>query len=241
MAAVDRVTVHHQGAGAPSDDFGYGSEGYCAGIGATRWQMFRAPADAFATKHYNGRSFDICLSGNRNNYPVTDFDLQMISEACADARARGWLRDDAVTYPHGTLHAIPPGYPPGNMPTECPGTGTVGDRWPDVVHACAGSAPAPIEEGQDDMRALRTVEDGGIYVFGPGIFELCTGPSWGAWERFTGPALEVNAAQRDMIRSTCLGAGAACWNYPLRSRIDGEPYAAGDILTSAEQGAQQSR
>jgi hypothetical protein len=108
--------------------------------------------------------------------------------------------------------------------------------WQELINdAMSGSAPTP-QTSEDEMRAC-TDDDGGVYVFGPGVFEHVDGEQWGAWERFTGPALRINNRQRDLIRDTCLAAGAAPWASLLRSGIDSNQYAAGDILSSAEKNA----
>jgi len=138
---VDRVTIHHQGGGAPTDDSsGYSHGGYTYGIGATRWERFRSVADSYATLNYNGESLDICLSGCRHptcgNYPVTDNDLALLGGIIADARARGEVIDSPVVVPHKES--------PGSS-TACPGDRTM-DRWHEIVTICTGGAapgPAP--------------------------------------------------------------------------------------------------
>jgi hypothetical protein len=153
MAAVGRVTVHHEGAGAPTDDVGrFAGGGYCVGIGLTKYQVFRAPQDNWATIHWNGRDFTICLSGNRQapglfarlfqgarNYVVTNADLLLIAAACADARRRGWLTDSPEVVPHRLV-----------FNTLCPGSNTLAPTvWAHVVAACQAShAQLPPAPGQ---------------------------------------------------------------------------------------------
>jgi hypothetical protein len=139
MAPVDRVTIHHQGGGAPTDDSsGYSEGGYTYGIGATVWERFRDVWSSYATLNYNGESLDICLSGCRHptcgNYPVTDHDLELIAGVIADARARGYV----VERPLVVAHKDSPG-----SSTACPGDRTI-DRWQEIVAICTGAAaPAP--------------------------------------------------------------------------------------------------
>jgi hypothetical protein len=131
--AVSRVTVHHEGAGAPID-FPRGAEGgYSVWIGTTKYTILRSPYDSWGTYHYNHVSYDICLSGNRNTlYHVTNNDIALIRAACADARARGWL----TGWPDVVAHK----YSLGSS-TECPGDRALA-RWNEIVNACH-DVPAP--------------------------------------------------------------------------------------------------
>lgn len=158
-APVALVTIHHQGGGAPTDSSGgYSSGGYTYGIGASRWERFRAVWDSYATLNFNGVSVDVCLSGSRGNttpaYPVTDADIELIRGALADARARGYV----VNAPTVRAHRNSPG-----SSTACPGDNTMA-RWADIVAACTagGSAPAPTKGGA--VSAACTPSGGGYYV-----------------------------------------------------------------------------
>lgn len=131
---VTRVTIHHEGAGSPTDNVGRFAEGgYSAGIGINAWTRFRSPYVSYGTLGWNHRSVDICLSGNRMDYVVTDHDLELIREACADFRARGELVDN----PDVVFHHDSPG-----SNTVCPGTHTY-ERQAEVVAACKPAPPVP--------------------------------------------------------------------------------------------------
>jgi hypothetical protein len=133
MAPVARVTIHHEGAGSPTDNPRGAAHGYSYWIGATYWTRLRSPQESWATLNYNGVSLDICLSGNRENYPVTDRDVEMIRQVCADARNR----DEVVDQPAVLAHK----YSPGSQ-TVCPGEKTM-DRWEEIVAVCR-VPPAPV-------------------------------------------------------------------------------------------------
>jgi hypothetical protein len=133
MAPVARVTIHHEGAGSPTDNPRGAQHGYSYWIGASYWTRLRSPQESWATLNYNGVSLDICLSGNRENYPVTDRDVEMIRQVCADARNR----DEVVDQPAVLAHK----YSPGSQ-TVCPGEKTM-DRWEEIVAVCR-VPPAPV-------------------------------------------------------------------------------------------------
>jgi hypothetical protein len=180
--AVVRVTIHHQGAGMPSDRTGYSSEGYSMGIGLTNYSVFRPPSESWATMGHNGDSLDICLSGNRDTAAVTDNDLALVRAACADARARGWLTNVYTTYPHGIGHVggvtngaswtLPAGFPLGNRPTECPGVHTI-ERWPEIVAATRPAIPAPPATPPltgYEMYIVKNPATTGEFLVGAGLF-----------------------------------------------------------------------
>jgi hypothetical protein len=144
---VALTTVHHEGAGAPSDDPRGAEGGYTYWIGATRWTHLRNVWDSFATLNLNGESLDLCLSGTRMEYPVTDQDLSIIAGACADARARGYV----VDAPSVRAHRDSPG-----SSTVCPGDLTMA-VWPQVVAACtAGASAAPTKGGAVNLARTKT-------------------------------------------------------------------------------------
>lgn len=130
---VDLVTVHHEGAGAPTDTDRYSEGGYTYGIGLTRWLRFRTVASSYATLNFNHVSMDVCLSGNRMDYPVTDTDLDLMHGAFMDCYARGEV--DAV--PTVRAHKNSPG-----SSTVCPGDQTMA-RWSQVVECFRLDAPTP--------------------------------------------------------------------------------------------------
>ncbi|HTR77176.1 MAG TPA: N-acetylmuramoyl-L-alanine amidase, partial [Gemmatimonadaceae bacterium] len=119
---TDHVIQHHEGGGKPSDGSlaFIGTKGYSYGIGgsvkpngATYWQRFRSPSQDFSTAGANHTTMGVCLSGDRDTYPVTAADLLAMREIAADARARG----DLTPAPYVTPHREMP--PPNN--TICPG------------------------------------------------------------------------------------------------------------------------
>jgi hypothetical protein len=141
-APVSLVTVHHEGAGAPTaDPSRYAHGGYTYGFGLGSWARLRDVWASYATLDYNGVSLDLCLSGNRMDHAVTDDDLASIRAACADARARGYV----VSAPTVRAHKDSPG-----SGTVCPGDRTM-QRWSEVVAACTGSSStsAPPTTGGD--------------------------------------------------------------------------------------------
>lgn len=163
---VSRVTIHHQGGGAPTDNSsGYSYGGYTYGIGVTKWERFRSVADSFGTYNYNGDSVDVCLSGDRHTgYPVTDKDIELIGGAVADARARGEVIDAPTVCDHSKS--------PGSA-TACSGN-KARERWNEIVAACmaGGATPAPPTKKGGAMEIQRTKSGRGYYVVGAdgGIF-----------------------------------------------------------------------
>lgn len=130
---VSLVTIHHEGAGTPSDVTRGADGGYSIWIGAARYTMLRPPAVSFATLNFNHVSLDICLSGNRMTSPVTDGDITQIRNAVTEARGNGWVIDA----PQVRAHRNSPG-----SSTVCPGDNAMA-RWGDIVAACTKSTPRP--------------------------------------------------------------------------------------------------
>lgn len=199
MAPVNRVTIHHQGGGAPTDNSsGYSHGGYTYGIGSTRWEWFRTVWDSYATLNFNGESLDICLSGSRGNtdpaYPVTDNDIELIRGAVADARARGYVTDHPDVIPHKNS--------PGSS-TACPGDNAMA-RFDDIEDACqAGSAPPKPEPPEDNdmmgVQASAINHDGRPVVFQVGgdkklymRIRDATGGSWRSWQDISGGFNDFN-------------------------------------------------
>src|SRR6266404_1456091 len=100
MNPVDLVTIHHEGAGTPTDVPRYAGGGYTYGIGASRWEHFRDVWVSYATLDFNHVSLDICLSGNRMISMVTDPDIQLIHGAFMDARQRGYVTANPTVRAH---------------------------------------------------------------------------------------------------------------------------------------------
>lgn len=98
---VDEANVHHQGAGAPSDNLDEpATKGYVLLIGVTKYLLARPPNESFATYGRNHVSFDVMFSGDRNVYPITAHDIRLLELGAADGRARGWLVDAPYVRPH---------------------------------------------------------------------------------------------------------------------------------------------
>lgn len=132
-APVSLVTVHHEGAGTPSDDPRGAAGGYTYWIGATRCEHLRDVWHSYATLNFNHRSLDICLSGNRMDVAVTANDIALIRAAATDARARGYV----VDAPYVRSHHDSPG-----SSTVCPGTHARDPlTWLAIVTACHKEAP----------------------------------------------------------------------------------------------------
>ena len=132
MAPVGRVTIHHEGAGAPTENVGrfLDAEDYSIGIGHATFRVARSPSESFITNGQGGkRSLQVCLSGDRRFHAVTDSDIELVGQAVAEARARGWVSDAPEVFVHGDTDA-----------TECPGT-HVHERRDDLEAACHASSP----------------------------------------------------------------------------------------------------
>jgi len=176
---VSLCTVHHEGAGAPctagqATRMAHG--GYTYAIGTDTFNRFRDVWSSYATLNYNHVSLDLVLPANRMDYAVTDHDLGVISAACADARARGYV----VSNPTVRAHRNSPG-----SSTVCPGDHTMA-RWNEVVAACSGSSvpvtPTPPTTPTTKGGAVELVRtpsgkgyyivaaDGGIFCYGDAKF-----------------------------------------------------------------------
>lgn len=139
---VDLVTIHHEGAGDPSDNPRGADGGYTYWIGTSRFERLRSVASSFATLHFNHVSLDICLSGNRMDHVVTDNDIALIHGAFMDARAHG----EIVDVPRVQAHRDNNGKYMFNgelFSTVCPGDLAMA-RWPEIVAACRPAPPAPV-------------------------------------------------------------------------------------------------
>jgi len=132
---VSLVTVHHEGAGSCTNDPSrYQHGGYTYGIGCSNFTRLRDPWSSYATLNYNHVSLDICVSGNRMEVPFTTTDVELIRQACADARGRGYVTNNPTVRAHRNS--------PGSS-TVCPGDNVMA-LWNQVAAACtAGGQPAP--------------------------------------------------------------------------------------------------
>lgn len=140
---VDKIFVHHEGAGSPRDDFGFGAPFYTLGIGLHQTHIWRTPETDIATIHFNHVSMGIVLSGDRTTHPVTDDDLRLLTEGVRETHGRGYVTDNPTIQAHREVFG-----------TACPGNKTM-DRWPEVVAAIRaglGSTPAPVPE--DDVELI---------------------------------------------------------------------------------------
>jgi hypothetical protein len=222
--SVDRVTQHHQGDGLPHNDPGGAADGgYSAWIGSTTFTMLRSPPESWATFGHNGTSFDVCFSGNRNNAPVTDLDLDLLRQCAAEARRRDWIVDHPTVYPHGTLYPVPPGYPTGSSPTECPGQLAV-QRWTLIVAAYDANEPTP--PGGNDVPANTEIvdaysgPDGAWKLQYDGGVQTIRGPFYGSY--FSLPASDRNDPNRRFL-TICAPVNGAATGYSIVS-LKGEAY-----------------
>lgn len=122
--AVSRVTIHHQGAGKPTDTPSGDSDPYTVWIGPTRWTRIQSPYTSYATFGHNHTSYDVVLSGDRTNIPVTDTEIRLIGEAVADGRNRGEVVARPEVFPHSE-----------SFETACPGNKTR-ERFVAITVAC---------------------------------------------------------------------------------------------------------
>lgn len=142
---VTRVTVHHEGAGTPTDVPRGAEGGYTYWIGPTKWARLRSVSSSFATKYFNHVSVDVVLSGDRTNIDVTDAEIRMIGECVADARSRGEVVDHPNVYPHNA-----------SFQTACPGNDTLA-RFTAISFAC--QKPQPPSAPPIDWVALKRLDN----------------------------------------------------------------------------------
>jgi hypothetical protein len=128
---VSLVTIHHEGAGTPSDVPRGAAGGYTYWLGLSRYTWLRPVWSSYATLDYNHVSLDVCFSGDRMVSPVTDSDIALLRSAFSDAWGRGYV----VGSPLVRAHRNSPG-----SSTVCPGDHTMA-RWADVVAACTKTGP----------------------------------------------------------------------------------------------------
>lgn len=185
MAPVNLVTVHHEGAGAPTTAANcarFSEGGYCCGLGTDGYNRFRSSWDNWATLNFNGQDWTPCLSGNRMDHPVTDNDIATLHNAFMDAYNRG----EVTANPQVRAHRNSPG-----SSTACPGDLTMA-RWNDVAAACSATTPIPppTPEPEDDVPDLTSAinHDGRPVVVQVGFdkrlyFKIrnSTGGGWSSW------------------------------------------------------------
>ena len=108
---VGRGTIHHEGAGDPTDDPRGSDGGYTYWIGSTKWTRLRSVDDSWATYHFNHVSVDVCLSGNREVHPTTANDIKMIGECFADSawswRSHAWTDGASAQMVSGFVNGMP--------------------------------------------------------------------------------------------------------------------------------------
>jgi len=222
-APVDRITIHHRGGGVPGDGTWPDSDPYCVLIGTTRFTVVQPPWTAWATKGFNHVSFDVCFNGNRMTQPVTDNDLHLLTAACSYARSHGWLAVGAVTFPHGTLHPPPPGYPTGSSPTDCPGTLAIA-RWPAIYAACSSTpVPAPggdVPADNEIVDAYSNSDGAWALEYGGGVRTLRGARFYGSY--FTLPDKDRNDPARRFL-TICAPTDGVSPGYAIVS-TKGEAY-----------------
>src|SRR5262245_39773820 len=76
--------------------------------------------------------------------------------------------------------------PPWQFDPTCTTTSATANETALHSAPCLEPKPKPKPEDPDDMRALID-DNGGIWVFGPGVFQHMNAEKWGAWRNFTGP------------------------------------------------------
>jgi hypothetical protein len=153
MAPLALVTIHHEGAGTPTDEPRGAAGGYTYWVGPTASTRLRSPYQSYATLHYNHVSVDICLSGNRDLHPITDHEFRSLRWIAADVRARGELISGPTVRPHRFT-----------FNTDCPGGQTM-NAWPQVAKCFS----APIVNPQPPHAHHPTLAAG---AYGPPVTQL---------------------------------------------------------------------
>lgn len=191
--AVDKVFIHHEGAGSPTDWPRGADGGYTVWVGPSRFTILRPPSQDYSTIRHNHVSAGICLSGNRHpawlsrGHQVTDTEIRLIGEACAELRRRGELTASPTVGAHRSVYQ-----------TACPGDRTM-DRWGEIVAACngtvtvqpsSGTSRPTVRQGSrgDDVRWLQQVlrDRAGQQIAVDGIFGPATDQAVRNLQRFFG-------------------------------------------------------
>lgn len=141
LGPVGIVTIHHEGAGSPTDSPRGADGGYSDWIGETVRTYLRNVWISFATLRYNHRSLDICINADRDVFSLTDRHIALIHEAFMDHHARGEVIDTPLVRAHH--------FSPGSN-TICPGTHVwpPPDVWARIVAACRYHSTPP----EDDLK-----------------------------------------------------------------------------------------
>lgn len=166
---VSLVTIHHEGAGAPTDTPRGAEGGYTYWLGSSYWTWLRDVWSSFATWNFNHVSLDLVWSGNRMEHDVTPADIEMLRAAVKDARALGYV----VNNPQVRDHHDSPG-----SSTVCSGTYSR-ESWNEIVVACqadgAIATPTPPPPKRGAMELQRTKSGRGYYVVGADGGVFCYG------------------------------------------------------------------
>lgn len=144
MSRLALVTVHHEGAGVPTDTPRGAHGGYTYWIGPNSCTRLRSPYDSWATLHFNHVSVDVCLSGDRDQWPVTKADIWRMASLANDCRNNGELISNPVVRPHKLS--------PGSN-TVCPGADTFAD-WSEVAACFTTGVPTPAPQPVNGHRTL---------------------------------------------------------------------------------------
>lgn len=132
---ADLILLHHQGAGAPNDAFHFLDQAkYSGGVGVQFRRLVRPPWESFITTGRGGRrALQLCISGNRDVYDLTDRDIVHLAALAKQARDLGWVRHDAAIGDHND-----------STSTSCPGD-KVEAREP-AAYAAIRAAINPTQE-----------------------------------------------------------------------------------------------
>lgn len=144
MTKVDLATIHHEGAGAPSDVARGADGGYCVWIGAHHFTLLRRPSEGWATLGFNHRDYTICFSGNRMVHEVTDADLVLVRQA-TDAARVAWPTEMPDTFGTVRDHKDTPSK---GTATVCPGIHATArhDAITRAINGTANAIPAPVPD-----------------------------------------------------------------------------------------------
>jgi hypothetical protein len=109
---ADRVTIHHEGAGSPTDNVDRPLKArYSIAIGLTLYKLANPPEKSFVTNGQGGvHSLQVVFTGDRRTHPVTDRDVELYRRAIREAHARGWVTGDPEVFLHGDTDS-----------SDCPG------------------------------------------------------------------------------------------------------------------------
>lgn len=155
MSALALVTIHHEGAGIPTDVPRGKAGGYTYWLGPNGYSRLRSPYDSFATLHFNHVSVDVCLSGDRDVWPVSDADIVRLTAIAQEVRRNGELINQPLVRPHKLS--------PGSN-TVCPGDDAMHD-WT-RIGSCFVTTVANPQPPHPSHPTL------GAGAFGPAVTQL---------------------------------------------------------------------